>query len=115
MGHLAESSQPYLGQPAVAGRPIEAENFDDGGPGVGYSVVTASHLGIYRNSNVGVQPNGSNGYNVGHTHAGQWLAYTIHAPTSGDYIFSATVACPSPGARFHISIDSNNRTGPIEV
>lgn len=115
MGHFAESTQPYLGHPVVAGHPIEAENFDNGGSGVGYYVPSASQLGIYRNTEVGVQPNGSNGFNVGHTTAGQWLAYTIHAPITGDYVFSATVACPNPGARFHISFDGTNRTGALEV
>jgi N-acetylneuraminic acid mutarotase len=57
----------------------------------------------------------ANGSNVGHSHAGQWLAYTIHAPSTGDYVFSATVACPSSGARFHVSLDGVDRTGPLEI
>jgi len=99
----------------VAGRPIKAENFDEGGPGVGYSVGTAVRTGIYRDSDVGVQVGGSNGYNVGHTAAGGWLAYTINAPLTGDYVFSATVACPSPGAQFHVSFDGVGLTGAMAV
>lgn len=134
MGHLASETQPdtlspgaasaggsgspttaYLGIPALAGRPIEAENFDNGGPGVGYSVGAVVHSAIYRDSDVGVQSGGSNGYNVGHTAAGQWLAYTITAPSTGDYVFSATVACPRPGATFHVSFDGVDLTGTLDV
>lgn len=111
----AASTAAYLGAPALAGRPIEAENFDNGGPGIGYSVGAAIHTGIYRDTDIGVQAGGSNGYNVGHTCAGEWLAYTINAPASGDYVFSATVACPSPGAQFHVSFDGADLTGTLEI
>lgn len=58
---------------------------------------------------------GSNGFHVGHTVAGQWLAYTINAPSTGDYVFSATVACPSAGAQFHVSFDGVDLTGALAV
>lgn len=133
MGQLASSDQPlqpasaspgcahaastaaYLGVPAIAGRPIEAENFDNGGPGVGYFVGGVVQNHVYRESDVAVQAGGSNGYNVGHTSAGQWLAYTINAPASGNYVFSATVACPSSGAQFHASFDGADLTGMLDV
>lgn len=121
MGQSASPTQPelpssaYLGVPALAGRPIEAENFDNGGPGVGYSAGSVIHTGVYRDGDVGVQRGGSNGYNVGHTAAGQWLAYTINAPSTGEYVFSATVACPCAGAHFHASFDGSDLTGSLEV
>ena len=119
-GFDSTSTGAYGGVPVVAGRPIEAENFDNGGPGVGYSVGAGLrtgiiHTGIYRDTDVGVQAGGSNGYNVGHTTAGQWLAYTINAPSTGDYVFSATVACPSPGAQFHVTFDGVDLTGTLGV
>lgn len=114
------STGAYRGVPVVAGQPIEAENFDNGGPGVGYSLGAGvrtgiSHTGIYRDTDVGVQAGGSNGYNVGHTAAGQWLAYSINAPSTGDYVFSATGACPSAGAQFHVTFDGVDLTGTLGV
>lgn len=114
-GAEATSTAAYLSVPVVAGRPIEAENFDNGGPGAGHSVGSIVHNHLYRESDVGVQTGGSNGYNVGHTAAGQWLAYTIQAPASGEYVFSATVACPCPGAQFHVSFDGIDATGTLGV
>jgi N-acetylneuraminic acid mutarotase len=60
-------------------------------------------------------PAGDNGHHLGRTHAGQCLPCTIHSPAAGDYVFSATVACPRPGARFHVSFDGVDRTGTLEV
>ena len=78
-------------------RPIEAENFDNGGAGVGYSSGTVVRTGNDRDTDIGVQVGGSNGYNVGHTAAGDWLAYTMNAPSTG-YTSSVQLSLVPPRA-----------------
>lgn len=51
----------------------------------------------------------------GRAHAGQAVAVTVRAPAAGEYVFSATVACPGAGAQFHMSLDGVDCTGTIEV
>ena len=107
--------RPYLGAPFVAGRAIEAENFDDGGEGVGYCISTRVHCQTYRRTDVDIQAGGSNGYHVVCPAVGDWLAYTIDAPASGEYVFSATVSCLNSGAHFLVAIDGVDLTGVIEI
>lgn len=111
----AAAGTGYRGMPEVAGRPIEAEDFDNGGAGNSYSVGVPDHSGTYRQSDVCILAGGSNGYCVGHLAVGDWLAYTIHAPLSGNYVFSATVVSPGAGAQFHVSFDGVDRTGAIQI
>ena len=114
-GGTSPIAHAFPGQTPEAGRPIEAENFDNGGPGVGYFVPAAVRTGLYRDTGIGIQPGGSNGYHVGHTVAGEWLAYSINIPSTGDYVFSATAACRKAGAQVHVSFDDIDLTGPIAV
>ena len=108
--------QPFHGAPSLAGRPIEAEDFDLGGDGVAYHDSTTANLGGgYRNTGVDVQSGGSNGFNVGYTQAGEWLQYTITTPQADDYVFTARVASQGAGGKFHVSFDGANLTGTLAI
>ncbi|CAN0357655.1 unnamed protein product, partial [Scytosiphon promiscuus] len=64
---------------------IEAELFDLGGAGVGYSDTTADHQpnGVFRpDDGVDIDPFGT-GYNIGHMRAGEFLRYTVDVTTDG--------------------------------
>ena len=113
---VQSGSTPFRGSPWLAGRPIEAEDYDLGGEGVAYHDTTSDHLGGgYRSDAVDVQSAGSNGFNVGFTRAGEWLKYTISAPQTGSYVFTARAASAGQGGRFHVEIDGNNVTGSMSV
>jgi N-acetylneuraminic acid mutarotase len=62
-----------------------------------------------------IEAGGSNGPPIEHTGVGQWRDYPIHVPSTGSYVFSATVACPSTGARFHVLFDGVDLTGRLEI
>nr|MBA2452326.1 carbohydrate-binding protein [Chloroflexia bacterium] len=103
---------------ALSGR-FEAEDYRDGGEGIGYSDMSALNLGgEYRTDAVDIQTthDTSGDYNIGWIGAGEWLAYDVEVDASGDYVFSARVAtiydCRSV-QRFHIELDGTNVTGPI--
>jgi N-acetylneuraminic acid mutarotase len=110
------SGTPFHGAQSPITQTIEAEDFDSGGEGVAYHDTTPQNLGgQYRNTAVDVQAGGSNGFDVGHTAAGEWLDYTISVPASGTFDLRATVASSKAGGSFHLEIDGVNLTGSIAV
>lgn len=68
---------------------IEAEHFDDGGPGVAYSDVDeVNHGAPYRgvtHVDTEQRADASNGYGIGWSRAGEWLAYTVDVQSNGTY------------------------------
>ncbi len=112
----AAGPTPYLGSPFSVGQTIEAENYDNGGQGVGYSDTTGGNSGgKYRGDNVDIESSGEGGYDVGWVNAGDWLHYTINAGSTGTYNLEARVASPTAGGSFHVEIDGNNVTGAIAM
>jgi endonuclease/exonuclease/phosphatase family metal-dependent hydrolase len=78
---------------------VQAEDFDDGGEGVGYHDTTSGNSGgAYRNTNVDIEASAAGGYNVGWTAASEYLNYTVTVPTAGSYTVQLRVAAPSGGA-----------------
>src|SRR5437868_13672015 len=79
--HAQAVSSPFHGVPLQVPGTIQAEDFDEGGEGIGYHDLTAyNEGGAYRATDVDVQPttDAGGGYNVGWVSAGEWLAYTIN-------------------------------------
>src|ERR1700742_3586197 len=115
---LLAAQTPYLSSgPASVPGTIEAENFDKGGEGVAYLDTTSSNLsGKYRTSEgVDIQTGGSNGYNVGHIAAGEWMEYTINVKNAGTYQIDALVGSDNNGGKFHIEIDGSNKPGSMTL
>jgi N-acetylneuraminic acid mutarotase len=114
---LFAAQSPFTGSPVSIPGTIEAENFDKGGEGVAYHDSTSANLGgKYRTGEaVDVQSGGSNGYNVGHIQAGEWLEYTINVATAGTYRIDAHIASGNTGGKFHVSVDGVDETGPITI
>ena len=97
---------------------IEAENFDDGGPGVGYSDTTPENSGSqYRSTGVDIEATADTGggYNVGWMFAGEWLRYTVNVATAGIYDLEFRVASNGSGGTFHVEVDGADKTGPLSV
>lgn len=108
------------GMIALPGR-FEAEDYREGGEGIGYSDMSPMNFGDeYRTDGVDIQATYDAGatYNVGWIGAGEWLAYDVEVGASGDYIFYVRVAtiydCRS-FQRFHIELDGIDVTGPVAV
>lgn len=99
---------------------IEVEDYKDGGPGVGYTDMTAGNTGsLYRTDDVDIQfcsdpTSATPCYNVGWTELGEWLAYDVNVPTAGNYVFTIRYAASSSSPRkVRIEIDGINATGTI--
>lgn len=95
---------------------IEAEDYDAGGEGVGYHDTDPANLGgAYRNDGVDIETTTDGGYDVGWTHAGEWLDYTINVTSAGSYALDVRVASALSGGAFHVEVDGANVTGAMSL
>ncbi|MDF2457107.1 MAG: hypothetical protein K0R51_3100, partial [Cytophagaceae bacterium] len=110
---------PYGGVAASIPGKIEAENYDLGGQGVGYSDNDATNSGGQYRTNEGVDVEGTGdtggGFNIGYTNAGEWMEYTVNVTASAAYSLQARVASPGTGNAFHVELDGINISGSLTV
>jgi hypothetical protein len=110
---------PYGGTPTALPGLLQAENFDEGGPNVGYVDTTAGNAGgQYRTADsVDIEASGDagGGYNLGWVKAGEWLKYTVNVAAAGTYTLEFRVAAPSNGGTFHLEVNGADKTGPMTI
>jgi predicted Rdx family selenoprotein len=107
-------SQPFGGVAAPIPGLVEAENFNEGGEGVGYHDLTAGNIGgQYRQTNVDIATttDGGGGYTLGWVASGEWLAYQVLATVTADYTLDARVASAGQGGAMHVEVDGTDVTG----
>lgn len=112
------TSQPFGGTPRTLPGTVQAEDFDEGGSGVGYSDTTSGNRGgQYRSTDVDIEAttDAGGGFNVGWTRPGEWLNFTVNVAAPGTYVFSARVAALGPGGTFHAEFGGVDRTGALAV
>ena len=118
----ATVSTPYFNAPAALPGQIEAETFDAGGEGIGYHENTPGNQGDagFRTGEdadvFGSNDTGSGSwYIVKNFDTGEWLAYTISVPTTGDYDIElrASTSSAFPNSAYHVDIDGTNVTGLV--
>jgi len=122
-GTVAPSSPtgPLGGTPSPIPGTVEAEAYDLGGQGVGYSVTSANTTGGYgfRNDAVDLEntSDSSGAYDLGWTGSGQWQKYTVNAFYAGAYTIAFRVAAPSAVTdAFHLADSSGaNLTGNVNL
>jgi Concanavalin A-like lectin/glucanases superfamily/PKD domain/Carbohydrate binding module (family 6)/PA14 domain/Bacterial Ig domain len=105
--NAAPGRSPFNGPHNVPGL-LQAEDFDNGGPGVAYSDITPGNdWGAYRSEGVdiGVTGDAGGGYEVANAWAGEWMEYTINVTAAGNYDFQARIASGGPGGTFHFEVD----------
>jgi hypothetical protein len=108
----------YWGLPASDGAIIQAEDFDEGGQGIGYSTSTGSNAGgQYRTTGVGIEAttDTGGGYDVGWTGTGEWLDYAVDLTEGGTYRVDLRVASPSAGATLRVLVDGVQAGADIAV
>ncbi len=114
----ATNSLPFNGVvPSLPGL-IEAENFDQGGNGVGYRDLTSGNSGgQYRGGDVDIEDtfDTGGGHDVGWAGAGEWLQYTVSVASAGVYDIEVRVASAGAGGTFHIDVNGSNVTGALTV
>ena len=109
---------PQTGNPTLTlpGK-IEAEDYDQGGEGIGYHELTAGNSGNqYRlTDNVDIEICGEGTFNIGWTNTGEWLNYTVSVTQAGVYDLILRTSAQADGKAMHIEIDGVNVTGSIAV
>ena len=105
--------------PSTAAKPlpgtVEAEDFDEGGQGVGYyDHSPGNNGGAYRQTDVDIAASDGR-YTVGWAGAGEWLRYTVNVAASGTYKVTARVASAGNGGSFHIEFNGVDKTGSMQV
>jgi hypothetical protein len=111
-------STSFFGSTQAIPGTIQAEDFDNGGEGVGYHDTDGSNNGgAYRSEGVDIQAthDSSGNYDVGWTRAGEWLQYTVNVAANGAYTLEVRVASDGPGGTFHVEFGGQDKTGPITV
>lgn len=80
-------SRPFGGVARIVPGLIQAEDFDEGGEGVGYHDSDTVNNGVatYRVGGVDIGLLNTPGHAVGWSNHGEWLAYTINVATAGRY------------------------------
>lgn len=96
---------------------IEAEDFDAGCPGDAYYNRTdINEGGQYRPSDgIGIEKCAAGGYNVGWTHTGEWMAYTVTVGKTATYQISFYVASAYDSGKLHLECDGTDKTGVISI
>ncbi len=99
---------------------IEAEDYKEGGEGIGYHDLTSGNTGgAYRQDDVDIENTGDvvgGSYNVGWIRASEWLAYDISATaSSSNYDIEFRVASPNGNGQFHLELDGVAITDVISV
>jgi subtilisin family serine protease len=111
-------SVPFGGAAVAIPGIVEAENFNDGGEGVGYYDLTAGNRGgQYRQTDVDIETtsDAGGGYSLGWVNRGEWLAYQVWAARTAEYTIDARIASVGAGGAFHVEVDGADATGPMQV
>lgn len=111
---------PYGGTPAPLPGRLEAEAFDEGGPGVAYQDADAQNQGASslragEGVDVFTATSASGGNGVGWIADGEWLEFTVDVARAGDYALSARVATPQSGRDFRVEAGGASVAVPVPV
>jgi hypothetical protein len=109
---------PYSGVASAVPGTIEAENYDRGGQGVAYYDDSAGNTGgQYRSEDMDIMasPDAAGGYIVSHFETHEWLLYTIHVATAGNYDIEVRAGSAMTGSAFHLRMDGQAVSGVITV
>ena len=103
----ADTPAPGAGsQPYVAHRlpcTIQFEDFDLGGPNVGYFTPNPVSNSLYRTPSIAIERNvNESGFHLTGTRYREWLRYTVDVPRDGIFTLKARVSSPSNAQYFKV-------------
>ena len=82
---------------------IQFEDFNLGGPGVGYFTPAPVSNTVYRAGTIAIEKNvNESGYHLTGTRYREWLRYTVEVPRDGLYTVKARASSPSNGQYFKV-------------
>lgn len=99
--------RPYLGKTYTVPGLLQAEHYDEGGPGLAFADLeeenrgnanfrNTEHVDVYQLDNI---------TQIGSSRPGEWIEYTFHSSTSDDFFLRANVATASSDGLINIYID----------
>jgi len=98
---------------------IQAEDYDEGGEGVGYHDSDPSNLpsGQYRNDGVDIEVTSDEGggFDVGNAAEGEWLHYSLLAASEGVYEIELRVAAVNATLTLALELDGEDVAGSITI
>ena len=112
------ASSPFGGAARSLPGTVQAEDFDEGGPGVAYVDMSGGNSGgEYRSTDVDLAAawDTGDGFCVGWTEGGESLSYSVNVATSSLYDVEIRVASSGPAGTFHIESNGVDITGPLTV
>jgi beta-glucanase (GH16 family) len=117
---VSTSQGPYGGTPWAVPGTVQAENYDLGGPGIGFNVISINgSANNYRSDGVDLEvtTDTGGGYDLGWTAKNQWFKYTVNTASAGTYTVTFRVAAPSAVTdAFHIANSSGtNLSGSVNI
>ena len=105
-GPSGSSAGAFHGTPAAVPGTIQAEDFDNGGEGVGYHDTDSTNSGgAYRQTGVDIESTSGGGYDVGWIASGEWMNYTVNVASAGTYTVQLRVASPGGGS-MHVGFNT---------
>jgi hypothetical protein len=113
---LKAKAAPYGSAPVTVPATIQAVHFDRGGEGVGYHDRSAGNAGgaFRAGDSVDIIDDGGklvvNGFQTG-----EWLAYTVNVPATGDYRIELRASTTYTNSSFHVMVDDKDVTGPVTI
>ena len=122
----ANGTTAYGGSPAAVPGTVQAEDYDaytdatdpsEPGEGFAYNDLDlANNGGLYRVGeavDIEACSDSGGGYDVGWTHPGEWLQYSVNVAQSATYTLTARVACNGVGGSFHFDVDGSPATAEL--
>jgi hypothetical protein len=111
---------PYGGTPLAVPGTIQAEDYDTGGQGTGYSVtIVNGNANGYRADGVDLEATSdtAGAYDLGWTGAGQWFRYTVDVARAGTYTLGLRIAAPAAvtGALHLSDASGTDLTGAVDL
>jgi len=113
---VCESKEEAFRSNTIPGT-IEAEDFDIGCPDDAYYDRDQTNAGAqYRpGEGVDIEKCSAGGYNVGWTHTGEWMAYSVTVTESATYQITFYIASGVEGAKLHLECDGADITGIVSI
>lgn len=107
-GGSEPTQSPFNTTPYSVGSSIEAEHFDNGGPGVAYHDLTPGNEGNHfrPNEDVDLKQVGDATV-VGWFQSGEWLEYTITVPTTANYTLAMKMGSVYSDRSLSVSLNGN--------
>jgi hypothetical protein len=128
---VGEQGEPHVAEPTATagagpGWRIEAEDYDEGGEGVGYHDLFPGNIlyefndllrrpGEYRQDDVEIMSKNPGQLCVSFVLKGEWLAYTMDVPATGTYNLELSVAAMHPGRRIYFELDGKRLPGAVNL